>query len=66
MYLVNLRTGQTVSMNPKDYKGTDKFFCDHRPSEFELQEELSGSSNDSSSESSDSSFESSKDDREQI
>ena len=33
MYLINLKTGQSVSLHPKDHKENDKFFFDFRPSE---------------------------------
>lgn len=30
MYLINLKTGQSVSMQPKDHRGADQFFFDYR------------------------------------
>ncbi len=33
MYLINLKTGQSVSLHPKDHKENDKFFFDFRPGE---------------------------------
>ena len=33
MYLINLRTGQSVSLQPKDHKESEKHFFDFRPSE---------------------------------
>jgi len=38
MYLINLRTGQSVSLEPKDHKEANQFFFDYRPSDAEAVE----------------------------
>lgn len=59
MYLINLKTGSSVSMHPKDHKDDDKYVLDCRPDEDEGDEdEISPDQESSCSESDDDSDES--------
>ena len=61
MYLINLRTGESVSLQPKDHKEADQYFFDYRLGENEggdsrdslpsAQQEQESSSSDSDSDS---------------